>query len=105
MGGRLEHFYQNWTQTTDNKWVLQAIKGHQLEFQKIPLDSTQCYQRKLNPDQTAALDKEVQDLIEKGAIERVSGPGGGGGGGVVGGFTALYLWYQRKMGGGTPSST
>ena len=30
----------------------------------------------MNPDQTVALDKEVQDLLEKEAIERISDPGG-----------------------------
>ena len=76
MGGRLAHFHQNWTQITDNEWILQAIKGHQLEFHRIPPVSTQCYQRELNPDQTVALGKEVQDLLEKEAIERISDPGG-----------------------------
>ena len=76
VGRRLEHFYQNWTRVTNNKWVLQAINGHHLEFHRIPRDSTHCYQRELNQEQTVALDKEVQHLLEKGAIEEILGPGG-----------------------------
>ena len=76
VGGRLALHYQNWTEITDNEWVLQLIRAHQLEFKRIPPVSTHCHQRELSQEQSAALDKEVQDFLEKEAIEKVMSPGG-----------------------------
>ena len=70
VGGALQAHYQAWTTITDNPWVLQSVLGHRLEWSKHPPTlSLAIPQRRVNQEQEAVLDKEVQDLLLKNAIE------------------------------------
>ena len=75
VGGRLSLFKEAWGRVTSDKWVLETISsGYQLEFTHPP-PSTRVFRRTSlpkDPIKKETLLSEVQALLQKGAIERVS---------------------------------
>ena len=70
VGGRLAHFAQNWTEITDNKWVLSLIrKGYRIPFKERPILSPNptFFQQPLS----LQLEEEVASLLSKGAVEEI----------------------------------
>ena len=57
-------------------WVMDhnrsAVRGYRLEFHSLPLESAPISHWNLSIAQQTALDKEVQDLLDKRAVEPVS---------------------------------
>ena len=71
VGGRLKYFWKEWTNITEDKWVLSIIKnGYLLEFHQNPPFSG-VKQTNVNVKNLAILNSEIKDLLEKGAIEPV----------------------------------
>jgi hypothetical protein len=67
-GGRIKHFVDNWQDLTSDEEILNTIQGLKLEFMKNPCQ-TQCpHQRQFNQAESAAIEKEVQNLLEKQVI-------------------------------------
>lgn len=71
VGGRLTYFLKEWEQITQDQWVLSVIKeGYKLEFNQIPpflgVKETHVNAKNLN-----ILQKEINSLLEKNAIEIV----------------------------------
>ena len=95
VGGRLAHFYNAWTRITNNSWILQTVKGYCLEFHKLPQDHFPLSQQSLSVEQQAALDKEVQDLLGKEAVEPIQ---------TRDGFFSPLFVVPKKDGDGTQSS-
>jgi hypothetical protein len=67
LGDRITH----WEKITQDPWVLDAVKGHKLEFTETP---RQAYVPKMHVtlEEAALIDLEVQALYQKNAISRVS---------------------------------
>lgn len=69
LGGRLSQFIDRWRGITSNPWVLQTVSGYRIDFVSTPVQ-----RRRLNPlrfsKEEEMVEKEVQELLEKGAIER-----------------------------------
>ena len=76
IGGRLRHFTTQWLQITQNPWVLRTVRGHRLEFSTTPLDRPPAHTRPLPVDQEEALDREIEELLRKKAVEPVTSQGG-----------------------------
>ena len=72
VGGRLKFFAKNWQLITQDNWVLSIIKeGYKLEFlQKPPFLGVK--KTVIPHAQKHCLLKEVNDLLEKNAIEHVA---------------------------------
>ncbi len=84
----------HWRGITDNKWLLDTLeKGYCLQFRHRPKVSTQVHPPVVRyPHQVLALSKEIQNLLEKGAIEPVDPrvqPGG---------FHSKYFLVRKKDG-------
>ncbi len=84
----------HWRGITDNKWLLDTLeKGYCLQFRHRPQVSTQVHPTVVrDPHQVLALLKEIQNLLEKGAIEPVDPhvqPGG---------FHSKYFLVRKKDG-------
>ena len=93
VGGALQTHFQAWTTITDNPWVLQSVLGHRLEWMKHPPTlSLATPQRRVSLEEEAVLDKEVQDLLEKNAIELSSNWG----------FFSQLFTVPKKGGGQRP---
>ena len=71
MGGRLRHFLPKWEQITRDQWVLNIIKeGYKLEFiQKPPFSGIK--ETKVRKKDQALIDSEIQELLNKNALEIV----------------------------------
>ena len=71
VGGRLTHFLTEWESITSDKWVLDLIReGYKLEFIRKP--SFRGIKETVVPScQTMLLEKEIENLLSKNAIERV----------------------------------
>jgi len=68
--GRLLQCLQNWQEITANQWILQVVRGYKLKLLAIPA-------QKLLPQTLGAknhhlIREEVQKLIAKGAVRRVT---------------------------------
>ena len=74
MGGRLAHFAEKWEEITDNKWVLSIVRnGFRIPFIKItPLSSVPI---RMSQSSSPFLREEIENLLNKRAVERVQNPG------------------------------
>ena len=74
MGGRLAHFVEKWEEITDNKWVLSIVRhGFRIPFSKIPLLSS--VPIRMSQSSSPFLREEIENLLNKRAVERVQNPG------------------------------
>lgn len=72
VGGRLRFFIRHWEKITNDQWVLSILKnGYKLEFLKIPLFQG-IRKTKISPENVDILKNEVDTLLQKDAIEKVS---------------------------------
>ena len=67
---------QHWRDLTSDPWILQVVQGHSLEFQWTPPDRPAPPSAVLTREQTEALSKEVQALVEKKAVHQISASSG-----------------------------
>ena len=74
MGGRLAHFAEKWEEITDNKWVLSIVQhGFRIPFIKIPPLSS--VPNRMSQSSSPFLREEIENLLNKWAVERVQNPG------------------------------
>ena len=74
-GGRLQFFIGAWSRITQDPWVLQVVCGYQLDFSSHPpLRRPRHTQPALARDQTQVIEAEIQSLLEKQAIVRLTTP-------------------------------
>ena len=74
MGGRLAHFVEKWEEITDNKWVLSIVQnGFRIPFIKIPPLSP--VPIRMSQSSSPFLREEIENLLNKRAVERVQNPG------------------------------
>lgn len=100
VGGRLSHFVHEWALVTSDSWVLQTLRsGYRLEFTRAPFASRPRSATKIpaDPDKRQALLSEIQKLLLKRAIEKVSPSD------IV--FTSTFFLTTKKTGNGAPFST
>ena len=88
--GRLAHSTNNWETITKDQWVLDMVRGYEIDFTAMPFT---CKLRKLNSlhystEQISLLKQEVGDLLQKGAISQLQEEQGEAG---------FYSWYPEKM--------
>ena len=68
VGGRLAHFAKNWEEISNDPWILETIRGYQVEFHTIPQQVGYPNEIQLDATQSQALTKEVEELVRKEAI-------------------------------------
>ena len=74
VGGRLQHFVEEWKSIGAPESVLKIISGYSLPFVTQPpvsLPSTNSFTRLSQPELIRVVDEEVESLLNKGAIEEV----------------------------------
>jgi hypothetical protein len=71
VGGRLTHFQRDWRLTIRDKFALSVIsKGYHLDWVQVPQISNHVLHTQLKK-QTYLLQEEIDQMLEKGAIEEV----------------------------------
>ena len=94
LAGRLAQFIPNWQKVTQDRWVLQAIGGYQLELVQTP------WQIKPMPAINCAIgdkeliSKEVKELLSKGAVVEIPPSQEG--------FVSQLFLVEKKEGGQRP---
>ena len=70
----MAHFVEKWEEITDNKWVLSIVRhGFRIPFSKIPpLSSVPI---RMSQSSSPFLREEIENLLNKWAVERVRNPG------------------------------
>ena len=95
-GGRLQFFIGAWSKITQDPWVLQVVRGYQLDFSSHPpLHRPRYTQPALARDQKQAMEAEIQSLLEKQAIVRLTLP-------LSPGFYSSVFVVTKKDGGWRP---
>jgi len=70
LAGRTANHFRNWEAITSDKWVLQTVRGYQLEFVNMPTQKQApmtCASKKLSE----LISQEIEAMIQKGAVEEV----------------------------------
>ena len=68
LAGRLTQFLKNWEQITQDRWVLQAISGYQLELTQTPWQVKPMPQINCSTEEQEMISQEIKDLLVKDAI-------------------------------------
>ena len=72
-GGGAVFFIQNWVKITQDPWVLSVVRdGYQVEWLKKPFQVVESLQTFFSKEKSLLIDQEVQDMVSKGATEKVS---------------------------------
>lgn len=66
--GRLVDFLPNWEALSSDAWVLQTVKGFQIELYGFPSQSQRPKPPFLSREQSELVDLEIGQLLEKGTI-------------------------------------
>lgn len=96
VGGRLSVFSKNWLSIPNDIWVLETVKGFKIDFVSTPHQTSPPRELVLDQDQSALVDEEVRQMLDKGAILIVSNPGPGGG------FVSTIFLVKKKEKGWRP---
>lgn len=73
VGGRLMFYARAWERITNDPWVLETIRfGVDIDFISKPIQGEIPPQLALSKDMSAICDKEVDELLSKGAVSLVS---------------------------------
>ena len=73
--GMLFHFFDQWRRITPNRFVLNMVWGHHLQLRSHPplFSDFWCFNIKMAAAHHPVIQKEVDELLAKGAIEPSSG--------------------------------
>ena len=93
--GRLKYFQPVWQRITQDPWVLQVIKGYQLELLSTPTQHLQLPLPRLTQVDQKVLDQEVQELLDKQAVHQISASD-------TAGFISSLFVVPKKDGGNRP---
>lgn len=68
MAGRLNKFLPAWEKLTKDHDVLSIVKGYQIPFQTIPIQTKPVTNIQVHKDQKVLIEKEITEMLRKGAI-------------------------------------
>ncbi|XP_078518429.1 uncharacterized protein LOC144783208 [Lissotriton helveticus] len=68
VGGRLSLFLAEWAVLTSDPWVLETVQGFYIEFYGTPVQTSQPRPLVFSTLEESLIDREVHDLLSKGAI-------------------------------------
>ena len=95
VGGRVSFCLDNWQSITQDPWVLSVVKeGYQIEWVSKPCQMVPPFQPTFRPEMNALGDKEVQEMVLKGAIIEVSP--------TLGKYVSTIFLVTKKNGGMGP---
>ena len=74
IAGRLACFQKKSEKITQDQWVLHTIKGYQIQFTQLPYQDRSPHVPQFSAIEQEGLDKEIQDMLHKGAVEEIHNP-------------------------------
>ena len=72
LAGRLKYFQKNWKVLTQDPKILSIVEGYDIPFVEKPYQCQIPAKAKFDKTQTQLVNQEIQDMLKKGAIEKVS---------------------------------
>ena len=66
--GRITNFVSNWSKLTNDKEILQIVKGLKIQFLERPSQKQPLAETKMSLEEKKLVNTEVQELFRKGAI-------------------------------------
>ena len=101
MGARLQRFWEAWESRSVDPWVVSVLRdGYRIPFRNQVLPPRSPLPREFpsylgSREKFLALQQEVQEMLEKGAIERIVEPDPGS--------TTVFFWSPRREAHGAQS--
>ena len=72
VGGKIQHFYENWSRLTSDKWILNVICGYDIEFENTPIQNKEPKKLVFNSDETNMVQREIETIWQKDIIHSVT---------------------------------
>ena len=94
--GTLALYLGNWLKVSQDQWVLDTVRGYKMEFLKPPIQVTHPRVGVSAPLEQDLLKEEVQKLLSKGAVRKLTPEG------AEQGFYSSLLLVPKKDGGMRP---
>ena len=94
LAGRLRGYIDAWKVITRDQWVLNTIKGYQIDFLSEPQQNILPHTPQVSVEQSLLIEEEIKKLLGKGAIMEVCNPRGG--------FYSNMFLVPKKDGGQRP---
>ena len=66
--GKYNHFFQNWQEITQNRWIMDTVQGYRIPFVQEP-PPIWLPQFTLGQEQSQVITQEIESLLKKGAIQ------------------------------------
>ncbi|CAC5419005.1 recQ [Mytilus coruscus] len=70
--GKISKFFHRWKELTSDYWILNIIKGYQLEFENIPTQLIKPYPLVFSSEENEYVQKEIDKFISKTIIQPVT---------------------------------
>ena len=72
IGGKISKFFHRWKELTSDYWILNIIKGYQLEFENIPTQLIMPHPLVFSSEENEYVQKEIDKFISKTIIQPVT---------------------------------
>lgn len=95
VAGRLKYYQTNWRLVTNDPWVINTISGYLIDLNSTPTQYRAPPPSHFNHDQQRLIEREIKELLDKGAISRVSES-------TRGAFYSTLFLVPKKDGGQRP---
>ena len=70
-GGKISDNFVNWRRLTSDKWILQLVRGVQVEFQENPSNIPHKREIVFNITEDELVKQEISSFLKKGIIQEV----------------------------------
>ena len=72
LADKSQHFLRNWKKLTRDKKILRITQGCKITFYVDPIQVKVPHSQKMNTDQSALVNQEIENMLQKSAIQKVS---------------------------------
>ena len=72
LGGRISYIVQSWEKITKDQEILEKVKGYKIPLLRTTVQEKISLNTSLKETQKFLLEKEMKEMLEKGAIKKVS---------------------------------
>ena len=71
LAGRVKHYSQNWALISNDPWVIETVQGYHIDLLQVPFQHALPLLAVHSREQSALIDLEVNQMLEKAAIHIV----------------------------------
>lgn len=75
-GGKVSSFFEKWTELTSDKYLLDIVRGYNIEFVDLPSQNKLPKQLKFSELEHKQINEQITNFIDKGIVEKASDESG-----------------------------